>query len=118
MVGTKTESKVKVKAAKPAHLEKPSGREGTERVNGVSQWTTNGSHADGSDLSEDSKDETEKTLEKLVFGDSEGFLNSLKAKSSTKGKELVLGRSITQTGSDEEDEDLGGVADEDVRLPH
>jgi U3 small nucleolar RNA-associated protein 18 len=60
------------------------------------------------------KDETEEKLEKLIFGDEAGFIDSL--------KEDVAGRELFRpsTFSDEEehaemDEDLEGVADEDVR---
>jgi U3 small nucleolar RNA-associated protein 18 len=61
------------------------------------------------------KDETEEKLEKLIFGDEAGFLDSLKAHST--GRELLR----QSASSDEEEEhagsgdDLEGLADEDVR---
>lgn len=68
-----------------------------------------------SDSSQGSKDETEKTLEKLVFGDDKGFLQSLKSKSSAKEKRLAVRPSAEENGTDGEDnEDLADLADEDV----
>jgi U3 small nucleolar RNA-associated protein 18 len=60
------------------------------------------------------KDETEKKLEKLVFGDEAGFVDSLKP--STTVHEL---QRVSSTGEDEEqhesdDDDFEGVADQDV----
>jgi hypothetical protein len=52
------------------------------------------------------KDETEEKLEKLIFGDEAGFLDSLKA--DTTGQELFR-------ISNSSDEDLQGAADEDVQ---
>ena len=61
------------------------------------------------------KDETEERLEKLIFGDEAGFLDALKP--NTPGQELF--RSSSPDGEEEGqfdvDEDLEGVADEDVR---
>jgi U3 small nucleolar RNA-associated protein 18 len=60
------------------------------------------------------KDETEERLEKLIFGDEVGFLDSLKA--DTTGQELL--RISSPGGEDEQresDGDFEGVADEDVR---
>jgi hypothetical protein len=60
------------------------------------------------------KDEMEEKLEKLIFGDEAGFLDSLKA--DTTGQELLR---ISSPGEEDEqresDGDFEGVADEDVR---
>jgi hypothetical protein len=59
------------------------------------------------------KDETEKRLEKLVFGDEAGFLDSLKA--DTTGQELLRISSPGEEGEQREsDGDFESVADEDV----
>ena len=69
-----------------------------------------------SESSEPEKDEIEQDLEKLIFGDQQGFLDALKQKSSSKGKELVLGQGgIGVDGELSQDEDLEDVADENVR---
>jgi hypothetical protein len=60
------------------------------------------------------KDETEEKLEKLIFGDEAGFLDSLKA--DTTGQELLRISSPGEGGEQREsDGDFEGVADEDVR---
>ena len=60
------------------------------------------------------KDETEERLEKLIFGDEAGFLDSLKA--DTTGQELLRISSPGEEGEQHEnDGDFEGVADEDVR---
>ena len=60
------------------------------------------------------KDETEQRLEKLLFGDEAGFLESLHAPSKT--RQLIRRRDSAGSQSNvEEDADLDGVADEDVR---
>ena len=60
------------------------------------------------------KDETEEKLEKLIFGDDAGFLDSLKA--DTTGQELL--RISNSSGEGEHsgsDKDLHEAADKDVR---
>jgi hypothetical protein len=60
------------------------------------------------------KDETEERLEKLIFGDEAGFLDSLKA--DTASQELLRISSPAEEGEQREsDGDFEGVADEDVR---
>ena len=61
------------------------------------------------------KDETEESLEKLVFGDEAGFLDALKPDNTSQ----KLLRNSTQSdgeeqGPSENSEDLEDVADEDV----
>ena len=59
------------------------------------------------------KDETEEKLEKLIFGDEAGFLDSLKPDAT--GQELVRTSHLGEVEEQHEtDEDLEGVADEDV----
>lgn len=61
------------------------------------------------------KDETEESLEKLVFGDEAGFLDALKPDST--GQELhrnSIPSHEEEQGPSENDEDLEDVADEDV----
>ena len=61
------------------------------------------------------KDETEESLEKLVFGDEAGFLDALKPDNT--GQELLRNPSPSdeeEQGPSENDQDLEGVADEDV----
>src|SRR4051794_40563969 len=61
------------------------------------------------------KDETEERLEKLIFGDEAGFLDSLKA--DTTGQEVLRISSPDEEGEQgESDGDFEGVADEDVRF--
>ena len=64
------------------------------------------------------KDETELRLEKALFGDEAGFLESLSAARYGQGKELQLydGGSEDDASSAAE-EDLAGLADEDVSSP-
>jgi U3 small nucleolar RNA-associated protein 18 len=60
------------------------------------------------------KDETEEKLEKLIFGDDAGFLDSLKA--DTTGQELL--RISNSSGEGEHsgsDKDFHEAADKDVR---
>jgi hypothetical protein len=61
------------------------------------------------------KDGTEEKLEKLIFGDEAGFLDSLKTHNT--GRELL--RKSASSEEEEEhagsDEDLEGLADENVR---
>ena len=60
------------------------------------------------------KDETEEKLEKLIFGDEAGFLDSLKA--DTTGQELLRISSPSEEGEQgERDGDFEDVVDEDVR---
>jgi hypothetical protein len=60
------------------------------------------------------KDETEKRLEKLIFGDEAGFLDSLKVDAT--GQELLHISSPGEEGEQREsDGDFESVADEDVR---
>lgn len=63
------------------------------------------------------KDDTELRLEKALFGDDAGFLNSLSAARYGEGKELALYDSHSEDdAAADEDEDLANVADEDVSL--
>ena len=72
-----------------------------------------------SESSQGSKDEAEQTLEKLVFGDDEGFLQSLKSTSSTKEKHLAVRKGAEEDGtSGVDNEDLADLADEDVSCSH
>ena len=75
---------------------------------------------DKADDSTAGKDKTEEHLEKLLFGDSAGFLGSLKKGYDATTTDLVLDQSSEpeETGIEgEEDEDLAGVADSDVSIP-
>jgi hypothetical protein len=59
------------------------------------------------------KDETEERLEKLIFGDEAGCLASLKPDHT--GRELLRNSDSSEEEENSEgDEDLAGVADEDV----
>ena len=59
------------------------------------------------------KDETEQKLEKLIFGDEPGFLDSLRSHGA--GKEVLRREASDELEEEEEDGDnLEGVADEDV----
>lgn len=59
------------------------------------------------------KDETEERLEKLIFGDEEGFLRALKAE--TPDRELLQKSTSSKEQEHPESEgDFEGVADEDV----
>lgn len=64
------------------------------------------------------KDETEDELERILFGDSEGFHSALKEREQASSKELVLADGTDSAeglgeGGDSED-DLANVPDEDV----
>lgn len=74
--------------------------------------------SDEEDLPE--KDETEKKLERMLFGDDEGFMGALKNQQErAAGMQLTL-HSDDESGSadegegDDEDRDVEGMADEDV----
>lgn len=59
------------------------------------------------------KDETEQKLEKLIFGDEVGFLDSLRSRET--GNELLRRSSSDEIPSHhEDDQELEDVADEDV----
>lgn len=59
------------------------------------------------------KDETEERLEKLIFGDEAGFLDSLRTHDT--GKELLrISGSESEASGQAEDQELADVADEDV----
>ena len=61
------------------------------------------------------KDDTELRLEKALFGDSAGFLDSLSAARYGEGKALQLyGSDSENDTAGDDDEDLADVADEDV----
>lgn len=61
------------------------------------------------------KDDIELRLEKALFGDDAGFLDSISAARYGEGKELQLYSSDSDNGDvNDEDLDLGDVADEDV----
>lgn len=62
------------------------------------------------------KDETELRLEKALFGDTAGFLDSLSAVRYGEGKALRLYNSESDDNAGSNDEDLGDVPDEDVSL--
>lgn len=75
----------------------------------------------GTDVLE--KDDIELRLEKALFGDDAGFLDSLKRSNDTEHRSLVRFRDDESEESDAEDAEdgrLSDVADEDVRpaLPH
>lgn len=72
------------------------------------------SHSDLADRGEVlEKDETEQKLEKLIFGDEAGFLESLRSRHT--GKELLRRSSSDEFGEEQgEGDDPEGVADEDV----
>ena len=60
------------------------------------------------------KDETELRLEKALFGDTAGFLDSLSAARYGEGKALQLYDSHSDDEVVSNDEDLSDVPDEDV----
>lgn len=65
------------------------------------------------------KDDTEIRLEKALFGDEAGFLDSLSAAKYGEGKALQLYTSDSEVdAAGQEDEDLADVPDEDVWMPH
>ncbi len=100
MAPTKVKATPKV-PAKPQKLAKSP----FERTNSPS------GSSDGDEALE--KDETEQKLEKLIFGDEAGFLDSLRSYDT--GNEL-LRRSASDEFEEEQEEteNLEGVADEDV----
>lgn len=113
MAGTKTE----VKAKRAASSKGPSRKSYQSQDEDMMEAPQFMEDFDGESVeeSEEEKDETEKTLEKLVFGDEEGFLEALKRKSSSKGKELVFNREKAEDGAESADDgDLDDVADADV----
>jgi len=61
------------------------------------------------------KDETERRLEKLLFGDEAGFLDSLQ-NSTASGKHALLRVSSKESDEDAEGDGLNDVADEDVSV--
>jgi hypothetical protein len=63
------------------------------------------------------KDETEKRLEKLLFGDDAGFFEGLKAHSADQQLEIRPESSEEGSGDDEQG-GFGSVADENVRTGH
>lgn len=73
-------------------------------------------HSDDESLSDGmlEKDETELRLEKLLFGDEAGFLDSLRTESRSQTRALVADPS-QKSDVDTDEEDLDEVADEDVR---
>lgn len=84
----------------------------------VGENDTNGSASE--DIME--KDETEEKLERLLFGDSEGFHSALKEREVSTSNGLVLADGSDsgdglRDGGDSED-DLADVPDEDVRSHH
>jgi hypothetical protein len=63
------------------------------------------------------KDDAELRLEKALFGDDAGFLNSLSAARYGEARQLqVYSDEESQAGATEDDDDLANVADEDVRF--
>lgn len=60
------------------------------------------------------KDETERQLEKILFGDQAGFLDALTSKPQDDDKALTKIRSAESGDQDGSDEDMGEVADEDL----
>lgn len=65
------------------------------------------------------KDDVELRLEKTLFGDDAGFLQSLTKHELRDDRALVPRKVRTEEDNDEEDgeEDLEDVADEDVSIP-
>ncbi len=63
------------------------------------------------------KDDIELRLEKALFGDDAGFLESLKATQVQEDRSLSRIRDEDDEGEEAFDEGLTGVADEDVRIP-
>ncbi|KKY15159.1 putative small nucleolar ribonucleoprotein complex subunit [Phaeomoniella chlamydospora] len=117
MLGAKVKAKTKQKSSKVSnqHIDRSSEDEGMTNAPTLGNEYHDDFADDRSDYSEEEKDETEKTLEKLVFGDDEGFLQSLKRKSSAKGKELVLAPGAAVEASDvDEEQDLENVDDADL----
>lgn len=64
------------------------------------------------------KDDVELRLEKALFGDDAGFLDSLSAAKHSEGKALAIyGSDEGSDAASDGAEDLGDVPDEDVRMP-
>lgn len=68
------------------------------------------------------KDETERKLEKLLFGDEDGFFGALREQQERGTRDLVLKSDGESAGEDEDEEGddekgLDDVADADVRGP-
>lgn len=62
------------------------------------------------------KDEAEKKLERMLFGDDEGFMGGLKAQQQrADGMQLTLHDGDSDSEGVEDGEDVEGMADEDVR---
>ncbi|ODV82065.1 U3 snoRNA associated protein [Suhomyces tanzawaensis NRRL Y-17324] len=74
---------------------------------------------DGEDVTLDPPDQEELLLEKLIFGDSEGFENNLKKVDnlydySSDEADGNSGKFFNSSSEEESDEELGGVQDEDL----
>lgn len=80
----------------------------------ASKAPTRRQQRDGVDAA--AKDETELRLEKALFGDTAGFLDSLSAARYGEGKALKLYDSESDEDAGSNEEDLGDVPDEDVSL--
>lgn len=106
---------------KPRQKFKPASRSPFENARPTqedSDMETNSNLSDGTDGIPE-KDEAEKKLERLLFGDDEGFQGALK---SQKERSLIaLSKESDDEGSDAghredgtEDQELDGIADADV----
>lgn len=71
--------------------------------------------------SEPEKDEAEKKLERMLFGDDEGFMGALKNQQAREAGMALTLRSDDESGADEDAEDdeeaIDGMADSDVCDP-
>jgi len=74
------------------------------------------SHDSSADESYSEKDETEKRLEKLVFGDEAGFLASIKSH-QPENAQLILTDGWEDHPEDQDEDDLDNAPDGDVRRP-
>jgi U3 small nucleolar RNA-associated protein 18 len=72
------------------------------------------SHDSSADESYSEKDETEKRLEKLIFGDEAGFLESIKSH-QPENAQLILMDEWEDRPEDQDEGDLDNVPDGDVR---
>lgn len=75
-------------------------------------------HNESSDEDVPEPDETEKKLEKLLFGDDEGFHEALKSHRSRQTTDIDMMSGDEGAGGDdksaEDDQDMDGIADADV----
>jgi U3 small nucleolar RNA-associated protein 18 len=74
------------------------------------------SHDSSADESYSEKDETEKRLEKLIFGDEAGFLESIKSH-QPENTQPILADEWEDHPEDQDEDDLDNVPDGDVRRP-